>query len=149
MHTSSLQQERTPAEELLQAMQLMDLKLIRRLLKNRFSLCPEKRKGLMFGMREVFYELWAAGDTRLLYHPGYCNSATCYNNFMCKGYRFTGNNSRFYFNLIIKDEDGLVTDIHECVELLCLENELLVVKPVYLSSFHEDPNEDDQGDLPE
>ena len=59
-----------------------------------------------------------AGDTWLERYDGCCDSKTC--NFKFSGYRFVGNNSTMYMDLIVEIKDGMVLDIYECTQFLCL-----------------------------
>jgi hypothetical protein len=58
-----------------------------------------------------------AGDTWLEHYEGCCVSTDC--NFKFSGYRFVGNNSTMYMDLIVEVKDGIVLDIYECTQFLC------------------------------
>jgi hypothetical protein len=58
-----------------------------------------------------------AGDTWLEHYEGCCDSTTC--NFKFSGYRFVGNNTTMYMDLIVEIKDGMVLDIYECTQFLC------------------------------
>jgi hypothetical protein len=58
-----------------------------------------------------------AGDTWLEHSEGCCDSTDC--NFKSSGYRFVGNTSRMYMDLIVEVKDGMAVDIYECTQFLC------------------------------
>ena len=64
----------------------------------------------------VFNELIEGGDTMLNSYPGICKSNDCNNRF-CSGYRFVGNVSNKYFELIFKESRNEVDDIFQCFGL--------------------------------
>ncbi|MBK6699268.1 MAG: hypothetical protein IPG55_05090 [Saprospiraceae bacterium] len=64
----------------------------------------------------VFNELIQSGDTLLKAYPGMCKSKDCDNRF-CSGYRFVGNVSNKYFELIFKESRNEVDDIFQCFSL--------------------------------
>ncbi len=64
----------------------------------------------------VFNELIEGGDTLLKAYPGMCKSKDCGNRF-CSGYRFVGNVSNKYFELIFKESKNEVDDIFQCYSL--------------------------------
>lgn len=64
----------------------------------------------------VFKELVDEGDTVLNSYPGMCKSETCNNKF-CSGFRFVGNVSKKYFELIFIEKRKEVDDIFHCSSL--------------------------------
>jgi len=64
----------------------------------------------------VFKELVDEGDTVLNSYPGMCKSKDCGNRF-CSGYRFVGNVSKKYFELIFIEKRNEVDDIFHCSSL--------------------------------
>jgi len=67
-------------------------------------------------INDVFNELIEGGDTLLNSYPGICKSNDCNNRF-CSGYRFVGNVSNKYFELIFKESRNEVDDIFQCFGL--------------------------------
>jgi hypothetical protein len=67
-------------------------------------------------INDVFNELIEGGDTMLNSYPGICKSKDCNNRF-CSGYRFVGNHSNKYFELIFKESKNEVDDIFQCFSL--------------------------------
>ncbi|MBK9719199.1 MAG: hypothetical protein IPO85_17105 [Saprospiraceae bacterium] len=67
-------------------------------------------------INDVFNELIEGGDTMLNSYPGICKSNDCNNRF-CSGYRFVGNVSNKYFELIFKESRNEVDDIFQCFGL--------------------------------
>ena len=61
----------------------------------------------------IFKELIDEGDTVLNSYPGMCKSETCNYRF-CSGFRFVGNVSKKYFNLIFIEKRNEVDDIFQC-----------------------------------
>jgi hypothetical protein len=68
---------------------------------------------------EIFDSLKTNGDTILVYQKGVCDSTGCPNK-GCRGYRFIGNQTGSYIDIIfeIKDED--VTDIYDCTQFVTI-----------------------------
>ena len=58
----------------------------------------------------VFAEFKDSGDTILNSYQGMCVSGDC-NNRLCSGFKFVGNVSNKYINLIFKQKNGSVYDI--------------------------------------
>ncbi len=77
---------------------------------------------------EKFYEL---GDDQLLSYKGSCGSKTC-GNYSMPGYRFEGNYSGAYINLIFEYYDNELIDICECNDLACERLNLNVQDRIYL-----------------
>lgn len=67
-------------------------------------------------INDVFNELIEGGDSMLNSYPGICKSNDCNNRF-CSGYRFVGNVSNKYFELIFKESRNEVDDIFQCFGL--------------------------------
>lgn len=92
--------------------QQLDIDMIDTLLDEERTYQDYEKSIFIKKLSVAFDEFIAAGDTFLKYTNGFCRSEYC--NFKCKGYRFIGNNSNAYFDLIIEVGDGIVFDIYEC-----------------------------------
>ena len=64
-------------------------------------------------LEKVFLNFQHAGDTELLMYEGKCNGKSC-SNCGKKGYRFVGNNSKNYLDLIFETEGDNILDIYSC-----------------------------------
>jgi len=64
-------------------------------------------------------EFLSSGDTFLNRHSGFCNAEIC--NYKCTGFRFIGNISKNYLDLVITIKDGVIQDMYECSIFKCHE----------------------------
>ena len=62
---------------------------------------------------EVFKIFKSNGNTELIPYAGKCGSEECTNQ-GCRGYSFFGNVSNDFLSLIFEEEEGSITDIHNC-----------------------------------
>jgi hypothetical protein len=62
---------------------------------------------------EVFQIFKSNGNTALIPYAGKCGSEECTNR-GCRGYSFFGNVSNDFLSLIFEEEEGSITDIHNC-----------------------------------
>ena len=102
-------------QSILHAFFLMDITILRRYLKNEYTY-EEATKEIFLNEIEAIFEAHRnSGDTELLLYPGVCNGKTCEN---CgkKGYRFVGNHSNNYVDLIFETEGDDIKDIYSCGE---------------------------------
>ncbi len=84
----------------------------------------------------VFDEFKSNGDCNLLALKGHCNG--CNTNY--SGYRFVGNISGNYINVIFQIKNNTITDIFECGEFKCSSTmktkmRLFIDKEIYDNPF--------------
>jgi len=106
---------KTHSDAVLYYIQRMDIEMLDFLLKPDRTYQKLNKPVFIEKLRDAFRDFKKAGDTFLLRRKGYCNSHRC--NFKAKGFRFVGNHSGHYFNLIIAVQKDEVQDIFECLFL--------------------------------
>lgn len=102
-------------QSILHSFTQMDITILRRYLKDEYTY-EETTKEIFLNEIEAIFEAHRnSGDTELWLYPGICNGKTCPN---CgkKGYRFMGNNSKNYTDLIFEVEGDDIKDIYSCEE---------------------------------
>ena len=85
-------------------------------------------------LTQSFNEFLEAGDTCLEMYPGHCNSNSC--NFNSKGFRFIGNRSKNFMDLIIDIQNGAVKDIYECSFFKCFGDFESLNKQIEIDKFN-------------
>ena len=91
----------------------MNIENLRLFLKDDLSYQDTTKAVFLDGVESIFEAHKNSGDTQLLIYNGNCGSKLCAN---CgkKGYRFMGNNSRNYLDLIFETSGDDITDIYYC-----------------------------------
>ena len=85
-----------------------------RLFLNEDILYQDTTKAVFLDQVESIFEAYKnSGDTQLLIYTGNCSSKPC-GNCGKKGYRFLGNNSRNYLDLLFETTEDDITDIFYC-----------------------------------
>ena len=70
------------------------------------------KKTFMTLLARAFETMKKSGEASLEMYPGICTG--CAENKWCTGFSFVGNRTGNYMNMIIKEDQGRVTDIFEC-----------------------------------
>lgn len=98
---------------ILQSISAMDIEILRHYLKKEYTYEEATKDVFLEKMEAIFEKHRGAGDAKLLYYPGACTSETCPN---CgnRGYRFVGNQTRNYLDLLFETEGDNITDIYSC-----------------------------------
>ncbi len=106
---------KTYKQEILSYFFSMDIDQLRYFLKDEYTYSETTKEIFLNEIESVFEAHRNSGDTELLLYPGVCNGKTCEN---CgkQGYRFVGNNSKNYTDLIFEIEGDDITDIYSCGE---------------------------------
>ena len=94
----------------------MDIGKLRLYLKDEYTYSSTTKEIFLKEIEEVFEAHIYSGDTELLVYNGACASKTCGNNCGLKGYRFVGNISKNYMDLLFIMEGDDITDIFDCVQ---------------------------------
>jgi hypothetical protein len=91
----------------------MDIDLLRYYLKDKYTYQEATKEVFLDKIERIFEAHRNAGDTELWLFPGACAGNDCEN---CgkKGYRFVGNHSKNYLNLIFETTGDNITDIYSC-----------------------------------
>lgn len=93
----------------------LDINRLRAYLKEEYTYGNTTKEFFLNEFESIFEAHRDSGDTELLLFPGACVSLTC-SNCGQKGYRFVGNHSKNYFDLIFELEGDEITDIYACME---------------------------------
>ena len=107
----------TQADAVLFFIRKLDVGMVSDLLDDKRSYQDMPKIRFINKLDIAFDKFIDAGDTWLELYQGCCDSTEC--NFKCGGYRFVGNTSRMYMDLIVEVKDGMVLDIYECTQFLC------------------------------
>ncbi len=106
----------TEKQNIVRSIEQMDVELFEMLLNVSKTYQYVRKSVFVKKFNAVFNELVKGGDNFLNSYPGMCKSKDCDNRF-CSGYRFVGNVSNKYFNLIFKENKNEVDDIFQCSSL--------------------------------
>lgn len=101
-------------DRILNAFSLMDFDTLRLQLKE-YSYQDAPKEVFLRELEKVFVNFQHAGDTALTIYEGKCNGKNC-PNFGKRGYRFVGNISNRYLDLIFETEGDNITDIYSCAK---------------------------------
>ena len=92
-----------------------NITMLRHFLKDEYYY-EETNKEIFLNEIEAIFEAHRnSGDTELLLYQGVCAGKTC-SNCGKKGFRFVGNNSKNYTDLIFEIEGDDIKDIYSCME---------------------------------
>jgi len=91
----------------------MDIEKLRLHLKDEYSYEETTKEVFLREIEKIFRRFKNAGDTELIIYKGKCGGKTCPN---CgkKGYRFVGNHTKNYLDLLFETEGDDITDINSC-----------------------------------
>lgn len=91
----------------------MDIDLLRYHLKDKYTYQEATKDVFLDKIESIFEAHRNAGDTELWLFPGACAGNDCEN---CgkKGYRFVGNHSKNYIDLLFEVKGDDITDIYSC-----------------------------------
>ena len=102
-------------ETILHAFSSMDIEFLRLQLKEIYSYQDATKEVFLRELEKVFVNFQNAGDTSIVIYEGQCNGKTC-PNFGKRGYRFVGNNSLRYLDLIFETKGDDIIDIYSCAK---------------------------------
>lgn len=97
----------------------MDIKTLHNSLKD-YHYQNATKESFLRQLGKAFQNFYDADDTSLVAYKGQCNNSQC-ENFGKSGYRFVGNSSNRYINLIFEIEDGDIKNIFHCGHLKTYE----------------------------
>lgn len=92
---------------------IMDIDLLRYHLKDKYTYQEATKEVFLDKIEAIFEKHRAAGDTELLLYPGACAGETC-SNCGNRGYRFVGNHSNNYLDLLFETKGDDITDLYSC-----------------------------------
>lgn len=93
----------------------MDINSLRYFLKDEYTYEDTTKEIFLDKIESIFEAHRDCGDTELLLYKGACASTTCENCGM-SGYRFVGNHSKNYMDLLFEIDGNDIRDIFECVQ---------------------------------
>lgn len=93
--------------------QLMDTGMIGDLLSDELTYQDFPKHIFLSKLEDAFMEFEAAGNTYLEATEGFCEHLHCH--YLNKGFRFTGNKSGHYMDIVFLQHNGIIDDIFECV----------------------------------
>lgn len=112
---------KTQLDAVVYFIQLMDINMIDDLLEDDITYQNLKKSVFLNKLDDAFALFIEGGDTYLVSVYGFCEHIQCH--YLKKGFRFTGNKSRNYMDIIFIQKNGIIEDIFECVQF-CLNKEL-------------------------
>ena len=91
----------------------MDIGRLRQDLNENYNYQDTTQEIFLNEVEKIFEALIDYGDTELIIYPGKCDGKMCVN---CgkKGYRFVGNQSKNYFDLLFETDGDDIKDIYHC-----------------------------------
>ncbi len=101
-------------QTILHAFSSMDIETLRLHLKD-YHYQDAPKEVFLRELEKVFLNFQHARDTAIVIYEGRCNGKTC-PNFGKRGYRFVGNNSMRYLDLIFETEGDDIIDIYNCAK---------------------------------
>lgn len=107
-------------QSILHYFKTMDIDQLRHFLKDEYTYEETTKEIFLNEIESIFEAHRNSGDSELLVYPGTCAGKTCEN---CgkKGFRFVGNNSKNYTDLIFEIEGDDIKDIYSCAEFESVE----------------------------
>lgn len=145
LDVSAYKHIKTQSDAVLHFLQNLDIEIIDAVLEANRTYQDMEKSLFISKLGLAFNEFVQAGDTYLNRFRGLCNSKIC--NYKCSGFRFVGNHSRNFFDLIIDIKDGVVYDIYECSIFKVKDEEMPLRKRVEIDKV-DDLFDIDQDDLP-
>jgi len=123
----------------------MDIANLRLHLKDEYAYQDTTKEIFLNEIERIFEEHQNLGDTELLIYKGACAGKIC-ENWGCKGFRFLGNHSKNFMDLLFDIEGDDIKDIYSCeifdtdVEINDLGRQAcFYINPDDLSSFNKTP----------
>jgi len=103
----------TYKESVIECFVKLDIERLNGILKEEYSYQDTTKEIFLKEIEQIFNANKNSGDTELLIFKGQCQGEECIN---CSkgGYRFIGNVSKNYFDLLFIEENNDITDIFDC-----------------------------------
>lgn len=107
-------QLKTQLDAVVYFIERMDIEMINEILEDHLTYQDFPKAMFIHKLDVAFDEFKAAGNDSLNTCKGMCDSIKC--SYGCPGFRFVGNHSTDYFELIFIHKEGQIEDIYECVD---------------------------------
>jgi hypothetical protein len=109
--------KRSYIQTILNAFSSMDINTLRNQLKDKYSYEDTTKDIFLNEIERFFKRCKDAGDTKLLMYDGKCIDETC-PDYGKRGYRFVGNRSRNYIDLVFFTKNDDIKNIFSCEKFL-------------------------------
>ena len=119
-------------ENIINSIKRMDVEMLNSFLDDSMTYQEASKDVFLEKIKDVFLRLKDLNDRNLKHYSGKCISKKC-NNTGCNGYRFQGNVSKVYLDLIIKESDERIQDIFHCYDFLPDESEVESNYPITIA----------------
>jgi hypothetical protein len=103
----------TQADAVLHFFEKLDVDMINELLDSDRTYSDLDKAVFIQKLGVAFDQFLEAGDDQLELYSGKCNSEEC-DSCGCSGFSFLGNRSGNFMDLVVKIEEGRITDIYDC-----------------------------------
>jgi len=92
----------------------MDIEKLRLYLKDKYTYEDTTKEKFLNEIEQIFEAHRNSGDTELIIYKGACAGSKICDNCGKKGYRFVGNHSKNYMDLLFEFEGDDIKDIYSC-----------------------------------
>lgn len=103
----------TQSEAVLHFFKKLDIDMVDELLDSDRTYADLEKSMFIHKLSNAFDQFIDAGDDQLKLYPGKCDSEEC-DSCGCSGFSFLGNRSGNFMDLVVKIEEGRITDIYDC-----------------------------------
>lgn len=107
--------QKTYIESTLRYFTSMDIDNLRLHLKDEYTYQETSKEIFLNEVEQIFEAHKDSGDTELIVYEGACTGSKICDNCGKKGYRFVGNNSKNYMDLIFEIEGDDIKNIFDCM----------------------------------
>jgi hypothetical protein len=104
----------TQVDAVVYFLQQLDIEMVNDILDDGRTYQDFPKAMFIHKLSEAFEKFKSLGNSSLSINKGRCDSIKC--SYECPGFRFIGNHSNAFFELIFIHEEGIIQDIYECVD---------------------------------
>lgn len=105
---------KTNLDAVVHAMEHMDADMLNTLLSDEYTYECVPKKRFVEIVDDMIVELGHKGNHFLKAETGFCDHVDC--NYLKHGYRFTGEKTGDFFDMIIEEKEGFVSDMYHCTK---------------------------------
>ena len=106
--------QNTYFQDILSYFASMDIAKLRLYLKDEYTYEETTKEKFLNEVEKIFEAYRYSGDAELIIYKGVCAGSETCDNCGQKGYRFVGNNSKNYMDLLFEIEGDDIKDIYDC-----------------------------------